>query len=119
MVVAGHHDQYAAAGADRFEVPAHGERRGHAGEFTAQELCGVLAAGCREAHPHEEVAVPAVTELVVVDDVAAVVEQETGDGGDDAGRFGAVEGEDVLGRFHHGTSGRLNSLIPSTSQRAR
>ena len=35
-----------------------------------------------------------VVELLVLDDVAAVLEQERGDRVDDAGTFGAAEGED-------------------------
>jgi hypothetical protein len=37
-----------------------------------------------------------VAELLVVDDVAAVLQQEAGDGVHDARTFGAVQGQDVL-----------------------
>ena len=67
----------------------------------------VLASGGGEVHPHEEVAVAAVAELLVVDDVAAVLDQEPRDGVDDARGLGAVEGEYVLDRRRGGVGGRV------------
>ncbi len=96
VAVAGHHDQNAAPCAHGFEVPPHGEGGGHGGEVAAQGPRHALAVGGGEADPHEEVSVAAVAELLVVDDVAAVLQQEPRDGVDDAGCLGAVEGQDVL-----------------------
>ncbi|MCW2768331.1 MAG: hypothetical protein JWO11_4290 [Nocardioides sp.] len=50
----------------------------------------------REVDPHEEVILLAVAELLVVDDVAAVVHQEASHGVHDARRLGAVEGQHVF-----------------------
>ena len=83
----GHHDQHAALGTVRLQPPAHPEAVSHRGESGPQGVRGGGIAVGREVHPHEEVPFGAFAELLVVDDVAAVFQQEAGDGVDDARRL--------------------------------
>jgi hypothetical protein len=60
-------------------------------------------------HPHKEVPFGALAELLVVDDVAAVLQQEAGDGVDDARRLAAVQGQDMLNGGRPEVAGRIQS----------
>ena len=101
-----HHDQHSCSTVGPLEPPGHGEPGSDVGEILAEHRgeIGVQALVCtHHVDPHEEVVLVAVTELDVVHDVAAVLEEEPADGVHDPRRLGTVEGEDVLhGRIAHG-----------------
>ena len=70
--------------------------------------------GDREVDAHEELAVGAVEELLALHDVAAVVDQEAGDGVHDARLVGAVEHEDEVAGRAAGVGGGGAHQSPSS-----
>jgi hypothetical protein len=74
------------------ELVGHRELVGNHREG-GREVFRVEVPGTDEGRPQEQPSADRVVELLVLDDVAAVVEQERGDRADDAGPFGAAERE--------------------------
>ncbi len=92
----GDHDQHAALVALLLQLPVHAVLLANGRKRRTKLVNSGFVTGRREVDPHEEVALSAITELLVVDDVAAVFQQEAGHSVHDSGTFGTVEGEHVL-----------------------
>ncbi len=80
------------------QAPAHAEALGDGGERRADLLAGQVDAVELELDALEEGAVGVVRVLLEVDDVAAVLGHERGDGRDDAGPVRARHQQDPVAR---------------------
>ena len=75
----------------------HAEPAGDSVQRVAQRIDVEPVLGVIEHDPGEEAGALLVVELLRLTDVAAVLEDRVGDGGDDAGPVGAGEGQQILG----------------------
>jgi hypothetical protein len=87
------HDDGAHGLGGGMQLPVHAEGPGEGLQFAGELLVGELVAG--KLHAHEKQARVVVVVLRGFFDVAAVVEQETGDGMNNAHTVRAGQGEDI------------------------
>ena len=94
----GHHDQHPALAAVRLQLPAHPEPLGHRARSPPRSVPPWRHRPRRTAKctRMKKCRFGAFAELLAVEDVAAVLQQEAGDGVDDARALRAVQGQDVL-----------------------
>nr|ABM53575.1 conserved hypothetical protein [uncultured bacterium CBNPD1 BAC clone 1664] len=95
-------DHHPSAGLGVAQAPVHGKVGGQGLQPRTHRLRPAGAGG--EDHPHEETAGLGVVELLGVDDVGAVLEEQGGDAGDDAGPVGTGQGEDHAGAPGNGAA---------------
>ncbi len=103
--VARHHDQGAERGRGVPELVVHVELLGHRGEVLPQPVRRGVA-GRREVDPHEEPTRVGVAVLLALQDVAAVLHQETRDRVHDPRPVGAREHQDEVARGGRPGDGR-------------
>ncbi len=105
-----HHDQGPVRRAGRPQLPGHREALGDARRTRARRSSSVApAVGHLEMHPQEEPAGVGVAVLLALDDVAGVLDQESGDRVHDAGPVGAAQAE------HEVVAGRRSIMGSMTS----
>src|SRR5690606_38147897 len=89
-------DQQPLPDSEVMHLPVHAELSADRGEGRTDPVGGHVRVAHLEVDAHEEPAAQTVAELLAVQDVAAVLGEQTRDGVDDAEPVRAGQGEDVL-----------------------
>ena len=93
MCISGRKANNFALRAPRAKRPAHGKTMGDDGKAALQRGKVMRATRLRKDHAHEKCVAQSVVKLLRVQNVAAVLKQPGGNGGNNAGAVGAGEGE--------------------------